>query len=376
MSVLLVPIIAFAICYYLVGLYSVHMFARRKPTPGVWTPPVSILKPVKGLDFAAFENFSSFLQQDYPSYQVLFGVESEDDPVIPVIERLIHAFPGGDIQLVITGPVNAMNRKVGLLDALAAEARHELLVITDSDVRVSPGYLKDIAAPFGDEKTGMVTCLYRAMGKQNTAACLEGLMIHVDFFPAVLVAERLEGVSFGLGATMAVRQSTLTHIGGFKSLRDYLADDYLLGHRIHAAGLRIVLSAHVVTLMLGAPRLKDFLMHQLRWARTYKACRPAGYFATILTQGVFFSLLYLIISGFSPLAWMMFFLTGSIRLLVVSLILGLYVKDPSWLKGLFLLPVKEILSLAIWALAFIGNRVSWKDKSFALDKDGRMMEPQ
>lgn len=374
MTALFIIIISFAILYYLLGLYAVHMFARRKAHTVGWTPPVSVLKPVKGPDFEAFENFSSFLRQDYPAYQVLFGVESEQDAVIPVIKRLIQTFPERDIQLIVTGPVNAMNRKVGLLAALAARAHYDLLVISDSDVRVPPSYLKEVVASFSEQKTGMVTCLYRAVGDQNISACLESLMIHVDFFPAVLVAERLEGVRFGLGATMAVRQSALTTIGGFHSLRDYLADDYLLGHRIHEAGFRIVLSTRVVTLILGAPRVKEFLLHQLRWARTYRTCRPRGYFATILTQGVFFSLVYLLISGFSPLGWVLFSVTGSIRLITASLILALYLKDPNWFKGLLLLPLKEILSVAIWAIAFLGNRIAWKDRTFALDKDGRMVQ--
>ena len=373
MTALFIAIISFSVLYYLFGLYCVRMFWRIKPRPGGSTPPVSILKPVKGLDFEAFQNFSSFLRQDYPAYQVLFGVESEEDAVVPVIRRLIATFPEHDIQLMVTGSVNTMNRKVGLLAALAAHARHELLVISDSDVRVPPSYLKEVAAHFSDPKTGMVTCLYRATANQSIPARLESLMIHVDFFPAVLVAERLEGVTFGLGATMAVRQSLLAMIGGFESLADYLADDYLLGHRIHQAGYAVVLSAPVVSLVLGAPSMKDFLMHQLRWARTYKVCRPRGYFASILTQGVFFSLLYLVISGFSPLAWSLFAVTGSIRLMTSAVILARYLKDPNWLAGLLLLPVKEVLSPAIWTLAFLGNRVAWKDKSFALDKDGRMV---
>jgi ceramide glucosyltransferase len=374
MTALVIPIISFAIVYYLVSLYSAHMFARRKPHARGSTPPVSVLKPVKGLDFEAFDNFASFLHQDYASYQVLFGVESKDDPVVPVIRRLIQTFPEHDIQLMITGPVKAMNRKVGLLSALAAEARHQLLVISDSDVRVPPNYLKDVVAPFLDPETGIVTCLYKTTGHQSIAARLESLMINVDLFPAVLVAERLEGVRFGLGATMAVRHSALGAIGGFDSLADFLADDYLLGRRVHDAGYRVVLSPLVVNLVLGAPGMKDFLMHQLRWARTYKICRRRGYFASVLTQGVFFSFVYLLASGFSPLGWFLFAITAAVRVLTAALLLARYIKDDSWFSGLLLLPVKEMISLAIWALAFLGNRIAWKDKSFALDKDGRMIQ--
>lgn len=198
-------------------------------------------------------------------------------------------------------------------------------------------------------------------------------MIHLDFFPAVLVAERLEGLRFGLGATMAIRRNTLSSIGGFERIGDYLADDYLLSNWIHQAGYRIVLSRLIVDIVQQRPGITEFLKHQLRWARTYKVCRPKGYFASILTHGVFFSTVYLLISGFSSLGWILLSMTGCVRLLMAALISGYYLRERGLLATLILLPVKEILATSIWALAFLGNKVSWKEKTFRLDKDGKMI---
>jgi ceramide glucosyltransferase len=368
-----VSLACFATCYYLVALGCIRAFFSRKQISSGWTSPVSVLKPVKELDVEAFENFLSFLHQDYPAYEVLFGVESEEDSAVPVIKRLTHAFPERDIRLVVVGPVSAANQKVGILAALTQRARYDLLVISDSDIRVPPNYLKEVVAHFQDPKIGMVTCLYRASGAKNLPATLESLMIHLDFFPAVLVAEQLEGLRFGLGATMAVQRSALSVIGGFESLGDYIADDYLLGYRIYQAGYRLVLSRQIVNIVLQRLRMVEFFKHQLRWARTCKVCRPNGYFATILTQGVFFSLVYLLISGFSSLGWILLSITGCVRLFMAALILGRYLNERSWLKALLFLPVKEILSVAIWSLAFLGNRIAWKGNTFQLNKDGRMI---
>lgn len=374
MTVLFVGISCFATLYYIFALGCVIVFFSRKPSPsGNWIPPVSILKPVKGLDEEAFENFVSFCRQDYPVYEVLFGVESKEDPVVPIIQRLIQAFPERDIQLIVVESVRAVNQKVGVLAALTQRARHDLLVISDSDIRVPPNYLKEIGAPFQEPKIGMVTCLYRAPGAKNLPAALESFMIHLDFFPAVLVAERLEGLGFGLGATMAIRRSALSSIGGFEKLSDYLADDYLLGRLIHQAGYRLVLSTLIVDIIQQRLGVAGFLKHQLRWARTYKACRPKGYFASILTHGVFFSMIYLLISGFSSLSWMLLSITGGVRLLMAVLISRRYLKERDWVLTLLLLPVEEILAVGIWGLAFLGNKVSWKEKTFRLERDGRMI---
>lgn len=373
MTVLFIGLAGFATLYYLFALWCVHSFFSLKPSrPSDWAPPVSILKPVKGLDEEAFENFVSFCSQDYTAYQVLFGVESKEDPAVPIIQRLIQTFPKLDIQLIVVESIRAANQKIGVLAALTHRARHDLLVICDSDIRVPPNYLKEIVAPFQEPKIGMSTCLYRAHGAKNIPALLESLIIHLDFLPAVLVAERLEGLRFGLGATMAIRRSALISIGGFEKIGDYLADDYLLGNRIHQAGYRIVLSTLIVDIIQQRLGMAGFLKHQLRWARTYKACRPKGYFASILTHGVFFSMAYLLISDFSPLGWLLLSGTGGVRLLMAALISGYYLRERGLLATLILLPVKEILSTGIWGLAFLGNKVTWKEKTFRLERNGRM----
>jgi len=376
-TVLFIGLASFATLYYIFALRCVVAFFSRKPSrPSDWAPPVSILKPVKGLDEEAFENFVSFCRQDYPAYQVLFGVESKEDPAVPIIHRLIQAFPELDIQLIVVESVRAANQKVGVLAALTQRARHDLLIISDSDIRVSPNYLKEIVAPFQELKVGMVTCLYRAPGAKNLPAALESLTIHLDFFPAVLVAERLEGLGFGLGATMAIRRNALSSIGGFEKLSDYLADDYLLGRLIHQAGYRLVLSTLIVDIVQQQLGMAGFLKHQLRWARTYKACRPKGYFASILTHGVFFSMTYLLISGFSPLGFLLVSVTLGIRLMIAALILSRYLKDPDWPAALLLLPIKEMMTTVIWAFAFLGNQVTWKEKTFRLERNGRMIRAE
>jgi len=374
MKVLFDGLACFATLYYLFALWCVVAFFSRKPFRlSNWTPPVSILKPVKGLDEAAFENFVSFCRQDYPDYEVLFGVGSKEDPAVPVIQRLIQAHPELDIQLVVLESMRAVNQKVGILDVLTQRARHDLLVISDSDVRVPPNYLKEIVSPFQEPKIGMVTCLYRISGSKNLPAALESMIIHLDFFPAVLVAERLEGLGFGLGATMAITRSALLTIGGFKRIADYLADDYLLGRLIHQAGYRVLLSTVVVDIIQEKLSTAGFFEHQLRWARTYKTCRPKGYFASILTHGVFFSMIYILISGFSPLGWVLLSITGAARLLMGSLILGRYLEEPGWRAALLSLPFKEFISAGIWGIAFLGNTVSWKKNIFRVDRDGRMI---
>lgn len=375
MTAVFVSLACLATLYYLLALRCVRAFFARKQTLSAgWSPPVSVLKPIKGLDFEAFENFLSFLRQDYPAYQVLFGVESEEDPAVPVIKRLIEDFPERDIHLIIVDNASVANRKVGILAALTLRAKHDVLVISDSDVRVASSYLKEVVAPLHDPRVGMVTCLYHARGGKSVASFLEPLMIHLDFFPAVLVAERLEGLRFGLGATLAIQRGALSAIGGFEALRDYLADDYLLGYRMHQAGYGLVLSPRMVDIVLPPLGMAEFLRHQLRWARTYRVCRPKGYFASILTHGIFFSAIYLLMSGFSPAGWILMSSAACVRLLMAALILGYYLGERSWLKALLLLPVQEIVSVAIWALAFLGNRVTWRDNSFRLDRDGRMIQ--
>jgi ceramide glucosyltransferase len=371
---ILAGVVCFAILYQLIALWCVHeFFSRKKITAGDWMPPLSVLKPLKGLDADAFDNLASFVRQDYPAYEVLFGVESERDPVVSVIRRLLRQFPRADIRLIVTGNVNSANRKIGILAVLSRHARYGLWVISDSDTRVSPTYLKEIVRPFRDPKIGMVTCLYRTARAKTFAAVIESLMIHVDFFPAVLVAERLEELQFGLGATMAVRRGAVGAIGGFDRLRDYIADDYELGHRIHQAGYRVVLSTRIIDLVVRDLRMTDFFAHQVRWARTYKVCRPNGYLVSILTHGSFLGAIYLLFTGFSPGGWILFSTAACVRLFMTTCVLHRYLKAPNWRQALLLLPVKELLSAAIWAAAFLGNRITWKGKTFKLQKDGRML---
>jgi ceramide glucosyltransferase len=292
---------------------------------------------------------------------------------VPVVRRLLEEFAGRDIRLIITGKVNSANRKVGILAALSRHARHDLWIISDGDIRVSATYLKDVVSAFRDPQVGMATCLYRGSRAETLPALIEMLMVQLEFLPAVLVAEQLEEFRFGFGATMAVRRAAVSAIGGFESLREYIADDYELAYRIFQAGYRIVLCRKLVEVVIGELRIADVFEHQLRWARTYKICRPNGYFATILTHGFLLSAANLLISRFSLDAWLLFCAAGGVRLYMANLILQQYLKQPGWREALMLVPLEELFSVMIWSIAFLGNRISWRGTTFNLVKDGRMV---
>ncbi len=265
--------------YYLFALDTAWRFfpARRSDDSLNELLPVSVLKPVRGLDRDAYDHFTSFCRQSYPEFEILFAVADADDPAIPVINRLIEEFPDRAIRLVVGGPHIGPNSKVNKLCWLAREARHELLVVSDSDVTVPPDCLRAIAEPFQDSRVGLVTCLYRGASDGSLTSNLEAIGISTDFIPGVLMARRFEGMGFALGATIAVRRSTLTTIGGFEALVDYCADDYELGRRIAATGHRVELSACTVSTSCAARTTSAFLKHQLRWAVTIRHARPWGY---------------------------------------------------------------------------------------------------
>ncbi|NMC74023.1 MAG: glycosyltransferase [Geobacteraceae bacterium] len=362
------------VCYGLVSILCAHRYFRRRPPQGGFLPPVTILKPVKGVDAESFENFASFCTQEYPCFQIVFAAAAEDDPALPVIRRLMDEFPSVDMDLVVDGRIHGPNYKVCNLMHAYPRAKHDIIIVCDSDIRVGPEYLREVASLFRDETVGLVTSLYRSPRVRNLPTALEALGFTTEMIPNVMVALSLEGLTFALGASMAVRREALEKIGGFQALVEYLADDYQLGNMVYRAGYRLELSSCFVESVMRRESLRGILSRQLRWARTMRASRPAGYFASGITQPVPAVLLALLVSGFSPAGWTAAALLGLSRILVGVVFSRFYVRDGLFPRYLALLPFRDLLSFGTWAFSFLGNRVVWRSRSFRVLPGGTIRD--
>ena len=362
-----------AAIYTLLTLGCAARFFRRPAPGGDYLPPVTIIKPVKGGDPEAYENFASFCRQDYPAFQLIFALASADDPAVPVIRRLQADFPEVAPELVIDPTVHGPNLKVSNLINAWPRARHDIIVITDSDVRVGPGYLRATVAPFGDPGVGLVTNPYRAACVDAVPGAIEALGFTTEMIPNVLVARQLEGLSFALGASMACRREALVAIGGFPVLADLLADDYQLGNRIAQAGWRLELSSEFVACFSRGESLGQVLSRQLRWCRTMRVSRPGGYLASGITQPFWGVLALLVTAGFSAASIGGVALLYLLRFLVALRFSRTYVQDNILPRYLWLLPVRDALYSATWALSFLGRRVSWRGTCYDLLPGGRIV---
>ncbi len=351
--------------FYLLSIWSAVSFFRR-PEPGgpPYTPPASILKPCRGLDREAFENFASFCRQNYPQYEILFAVADPADPAVPVIQRIIREFPAVPIRLIRSVPGVGANNKVNKLIRLAAEARYDLLVINDSDVRVTPDYLRRVAAPFRDPQVGASTAMYRAETAGSLGAELEAVGITSEFQAGVLTAWRLEGVKFALGATMACTRKALEAIGGFEALADYHSDDYELGSRIAAHGYRVALLRDPVTIVYGRQSLGEFAAHQLRWALTTRFARPGGHFGLVLTFGLPWSVLA---AAVAPTRWVAAAYLGAylVLRLAAAWTVGVWgLDDPLLRRRLWLVPLRDATGFLTWIAGYFFTRINWRGSGF------------
>jgi ceramide glucosyltransferase len=364
-----------ALAYAAITLYCGRSFFGWRPQLPDFTPPVSILKPVKGVDGDSFENFASFCRQDYPEFQIVFAAASQTDPVIPVIKQVMAAYPEADIALVVDGAIHGANYKVCNLMHAHAQAKHPLLIVCDSDIRVTGSYLREVCAPFADPEVGLVTSLYRSSGARGIGCAIEALGFSCEMVPNVMTALRLEGLSFALGASMALRQSALERIGGFAALVDYLADDYQLGNMIHRAGFRLELSPYFVeSIMRGGETVSEVLARQLRWGRTMRVSRPGGYLASGITLPFPGALLALAVSGFSRVGIAAAALLYLVRASVSLCYSRVYLRDLLLPRWLWLLPVRDALSFGVWTLSLLGDRVVWRGHLFRLSKGGKIVE--
>jgi ceramide glucosyltransferase len=364
----LVALALVSFAYYVVAIIAALRFfgARRErnAVPSNFTPPLSILKPIYGLDRETYENYASFCLQDYPDYEILFCVSDDQDPAIPVIERLARNFPERTIKLIVGSEPLGVSDKVNKLCRMVGAAAHEIVVVSDSDVRVGPGYLRAIAAPFRDPKVGAVTCLYRGLTDGSLAANLEAIGNSTDFTAGVLVAWLLGDVNFTLGATMATTKARLAEIGGFESLVDHFSDDYELGNRIAAGGHRVELSTFPVGIVYPAQSLGDALRHQLRWNLSIRYSRPAGHLGLIFTQGLPWALLAAV---FAPsAAWAVALVMAYLVLRGVSAwIIGVWgMGDGLLRRRMELLPLRDLFAFVVWVVSFFPQRIHWRGREF------------
>jgi len=361
--------------YYLACLWSARSFLRSisgSVPPSAYLPLVSILKPLKGEDPEIYESFRSHCLQDYPEYELIFGVSNPADPAVHAVERLRQEFPQRAIQLIVCEQQLGANTKVSNLAQMLKAATYDHLVVSDSDIRVAPDYLRRVTASLANAKVGMVTCLYRGIAAQTLGSRLESLGISTDFMTGVLVARSLEGgLRFALGSTMAFRRSDLAAIGGFESFVDYLADDYELGKRIAALGREVVVSEVVVDTFLPAYTLPQFVDHQLRWARGVRDARPGGYLGLLFTFGWQWALLAVLAFRGSLWSWTLLCWALVLRFLVAWRVGRSVLKDNQVRRFLLLVPVRDIAAVLIWLASFAGNTVTWRGDRFQL-KNGRL----
>jgi ceramide glucosyltransferase len=364
--------------YYAVAIVAAGKFFRAKlprpqdsaEAPSDFTPPVSILKPIRGLDRETYENYASFCRQDYPEFEILFCVTDESEPAIPVIEKLIRDFPDRAIRLLIGSEAVGASDKVNKLCRMAREARNDVVIVTDSDVRVEPGFLRTVVAPFRDPKVGGVTCLYRGLTDGSFAADLEALGNSADFAPGVLVAWLGGGGSldFMLGAVMATTKQRLAEIGGFEALADYLCDDYELGNRIAARGYRVELSPFPVAIDYPHQTPGEAFRHQLRWNLAIRYSRPWGHLGLIFTQGLVWALAGMLLGG----TWLAVFAFAAAYFLLrseVALSVGARgMRDDLVRRKQWMLPLRDAFAFVVWLASFFPQRIHWRDQEFYVRK--------
>ena len=372
---LLILLLALApLGYYLAGiLAAVRFFVREraKQLPG-FAPPVSVLKPVHGADFATYENFASFCTQDYPDYEILFCVNQLSDPAVAIIQKVIADFPERSIRILSGAAQVGSNRKINNLVLLAREAHHEILVQSDGDVRVGPNYLREVVAPFRDPAVGVVSCLYRGIAQNTLWAELEADGAASDFMAGALVADWKEGVTFALGASVTTTKSWLAKIGGYESLANLLADDYEIGNRVHQAGGKVLLSREPVWTMYPAQTARGFWEHQVRWARTIRLVRPASFLGLLFTHGLPLVLLAAVVA---PAAWISaaYLLAYLVLRLGMAWVVGVWgLQDEVLRRKLWLVPLRDLLHFAVWLAAFTAHRIKWGGLEFEL-RHGQMI---
>jgi ceramide glucosyltransferase len=369
-STVIITILLLPAWTYLVGsAVAVACFVRHPIARGRDSAPVSILKPLHGAEPGLYQNLRSFVEQDYPTIQIVLGANDSHDGALSVADALIRDMPSADITLVTNAPLRGSNLKVANLENMLPAARHDIFVISDSDMRVDRRYLAAVSAPLHEPSNGLVTCLYKAVSTGGTWSELGALQINFGFLPSVLVAAAM-GVDLGcFGATMALRRETFHRIGGFARVRDELADDQRIGEAVRALGLSVVLSRYLVEARVWEASFVELWRHELRWARTVRTITPAGFVGSILTHAVAIAALGVLATGFGLTASIFLVISLLLRWATAGVIAGLLGLTTA---KLWLLPVRDALSFSVFVASFFGRAVFWRGQLFQVEPSGRM----
>jgi ceramide glucosyltransferase len=358
--------------YYILSLYNIigyfRSIRRLPPRDDGFAPPVSILKPVRGVDSEAYDNFASYCRLNYPVYEIIFAVTDPSDPIVPVIEKLQRDFPNTRIRLATAVERLGQNNKISNLYRLVKEAEYELLVMSDSDVRVGPDYLRELVGAFADDEVGAVTSFYRCAGGGTLAADLAMLGMCSDSLPSALIARRLEGgVQFAFGWTMATTKERLAEIGGWESMADHHSDDFELGNRIARQGHRVEIMREAVSVVFPKETIEELFGQELRWAIGLRNVRPVAYAGMIFTHGLPWAILAAIVAGAAgwtslAIGYLVAYLVLRMSVAWVAGVWGL--RDQTIISKLWLLPVRDAITSIVWLVGLLSDRIRWRGSEF------------
>jgi ceramide glucosyltransferase len=364
-SLVLAALVAGSLVYCVLTIVAVRAYVTVRPPPLLSTAPISVLKPLHGVDEGLELNLRSFFTQDYPRFEILFALRDRRDPAVALVERLRREYPNIPSRLIVTGEPPYANAKVFSLDQMVRAASHEVVVMSDSDIRVDSRLLETVAAEFQDESVGVATCPYRAVPGPSLWSRLEAAGMDTEFWGGALVARMLEGMKFAVGPTIVARKSALERIGGFEVLKEYLAEDFVMGARAAEAGMGVILSSYVIEHRIGSQDLRHNFTHRLRWARSTRRSRPAGYVGQVFTNPLPLALMLVMAQ---PAWWAVAVLTVVLRCAAAQAVARTALRGRvQWL----LLPIQDLLSFGFWVAGFFGNDIDWRGRRYRLLRDGR-----
>ena len=365
--------------YTALALVAVRRFARQRASSAVFEPPVSLLKPLHGAEPDLEAHLATFFQQQYPAYEILFCARQLDDAGLVAARKVAAQFPNVPVQFLSSGEPTVPNAKILSLEKMAKAAKHDLLIISDSDVRVDSSYVRDVVAPFADSNVGAVTCLYRGVAAQGGLwSRIEAAAMSIEMSAGVLVADMLEGMKFALGPTMAIRRSCLNEIGGFLPMGDYCADDFLLGNWVAERGHTVVLSHHVIDHIVLHANFWPSMQHQARWMKSTRFSRPKGHLGTALTFSIPFGLLAALalcglrLPHWLPLAGAALLWSIGTRMLLAYAVSRRVVREQSAWQSTLLYPIRDLLAMLFWVASYCSRKVLWRNEIYLLQSGGRM----